>query len=364
MADLTSDDKYILWLSRIEGLGGRKILSLLDYFDNISDIFEASPDDFKNIGELSERNVANILSKRDKRLIDVYVQELNDAGADLITIYNPLYPSLLKEIHDPPACFYMLGELPGDGIPKISVIGSRRCSEYGLTVSRKLGRELAERGAVVVSGMAKGIDSSAHRGALDGGGKTVAVLGCGVDICYPAENRILREQIIHGGCVISEYPMGAKPHPSNFPMRNRIISGLSLATVVVEAAEKSGTLITAGQALDQGREVFAVPGNVTSKLSRGTNALIKQGAALVENYADVFNLLNIPCEEAVVTTHESVQLKPEEKVVYDHIGQEPVNAADIMLKSGGQAQTVQYILTMLEIYGLIRKLPGARYIRA
>ena len=368
MTDVTDDEAYFLWLSRAAGLNSRKALAVMRALPDIGEAFGAPRGIFKNIEGLTDQNIHNIISSRDMENISNYKRELEAEGITFVTINDPSYPSLLKEIYDPPACFYMLGDMPGDALPTVSVIGSRRCSEYGLTVSRKLSRDLARYGVVTVSGMAKGIDSSAHRGALDSGGKTVAVLGCGVDICYPSENKILRGQIIKNGCVISEYPPGTKPIPYNFPMRNRIISGLSLATVVVEAAEKSGTLITAGQALEQGREVFAVPGNITSKLSRGTNGLLKQGAALIESAEDILNLLgvegNVIDDAKKISGGGYAELKPEEKVVYDLIGQEPCGAAEIIYKTNSQTQTVQYILTMLEIYGLVRKLPGQRYIRS
>ena len=363
MALIGAEDRYLLWLSGIENLGGRRVLPLLERFGSAEAVCNASRDELKNCG-LNEQHINSVLQHNRTELTDEYARGLDTAGVNLVTINNSTYPALLREIFDPPVCLYVLGELPGDDAPKVSVIGSRRCSEYGLTVSRRMAKDLAANGVVVVSGMAKGIDSSAHIGALEGSGKTVAVLGCGVDVCYPAENKLLRERIINNGCVISEYPLKTPPMAYHFPARNRIISGLSLATVVIEAAERSGTLITAGQALEQGRDVFAVPGNVTSKLSRGTNALIKQGAALVEGSVDILNLLDIPHGGDVKqATSGKTDLKPEERVVYDMIGDEPVSVTDIMQKSGSQAQTVQYILTMLEIYGLVEKLSGTRYIR-
>jgi len=362
---MTDVNAIILWLSNIEGLGAKKILRILDHFGDPGEILNAPRDEFANIYGLTEINIHNIISSRDDARPEKYTEELHEKNIGFVTILDAAYPSLLKEIYDPPAMFYILGEMPDDSLKKISVIGSRRCSEYGLTVSRKLSRDLASYDIVIVSGMAKGIDASAHRGALDGNGKTVAVLGCGIDICYPSENRVLRSQIIKSGCVISEYPPGTKPMPHHFPARNRIISGLSVATIVVEAAEKSGTLITAGQALEQGREVFAVPGNVTSKLSRGTNGLIKQGAALVEGSDDIVNLLGIDEKNRkIINGAPNASLKPEEKIIYEMIGHEPVSAPEILFKSGSQAATVQYILTMLEIYGCVRKLPGQRYVRA
>jgi DNA processing protein len=214
--------------------------------------------------------------------------------------------------------------------------------------------------------MAKGIDTSAHRGALGAGGKTVAVLGCGADICYPPENRSLYSQIIKNGCVVSEYPPGTKPFAHNFPMRNRIISGLSRAVVVVEAAERSGTLITVDQALEQGREVLAVPGNITSALSAGVNKLLQQGAGLVATgYQDVLNAIGY--EEIPLSQSQNpmpdLQLAPDEKLVYDCIQFNPQSTETLALAAKLGVSEVMGLLTMLEIKGYIKKLPGQRYIR-
>ena len=280
----------------------------------------------------------------------------------VITIKDSDYPTLLKQIHDPPIVLYIKGRLPDDIINKVGIIGSRRCSDYGRVVTRELSKNLARHNIAIVSGMARGIDSIAHRGALEAGGLTMAVLGCGIDICYPPENTKLMEEIIEKGCLISEYPPGTQPLACFFPVRNRIISGLSQVLVVTEAAKRSGTLITVNQALDQGRDVMAVPGSINSKLSEGPNELIRDGAGVVTSYKDILHTLNINTKEEVrqVTLDD---LASEEKLVYDCIAFQPENFESIVDKCGLNAQTVNYILTMLELKGYLSKMPGQRYIK-
>lgn len=358
-------NKIILWLSQIEGIGAKKIGAILDEFNDTEKIWYAPPDKFLRIPSLSKQNIDTIIKERDANLLEAYIKKLRALNISYVTVQNEKYPRLLKEIHDPPAVLYFIGDIPEFPAGAVSIIGSRRCSEYGLTVSHKLSRDLAQRGIVIISGMAKGIDSSAHRGALEGGGITVAVLGCGADICYPSENRVLREQIIKSGCVISEYPPGTKPLPGNFPVRNRIISGLAQAVVVVEAAEQSGTLITVDMALEQGREVLAVPGNITSKLSAGVNNLIKQGAgALVNGYRDVLEAIcyEEPPQRCKAIRASELNLAPDEKLVYDCMSFEPVSAESIAESINLEVNKVIYLATMLEIKGGIKKMPGQRYI--
>lgn len=361
------NESIILWLSQTEGLGARKIAAILKHFKDPEEIWYAPRENLAQIPSLSPLNVDTIIKERSKELLDAYIKKLKSLNISYVTVQNENYPKLLAEIHDPPAVLYYIGELPEYSRGAVSIIGARRCSEYGMTVSQRLSRELAQRGILIISGMAKGIDSSAHWGALEGEGKTIAVLGCGADICYPSENRILRDRIIKNGCVISEYPPGTKPMPGNFPVRNRIISGLSEAVVVIEAAERSGTLITVDMALEQGREVLAVPGNITSKLSTGVNNLIKQGAsALVTGYRDVLDAIGltetVEKENKKIAPVEEFNLAPDEKLVYDCIGFEPVSVEAIADSTKLDVSKAIYLTTMLEIKGIIKKLPGQRYI--
>jgi DNA processing protein len=362
-----NEEMYIMWVTRIPGIGNKKIKLLMNHFIEAKHIFNATRKNLKDINFLTENDIVSILENQNEFVIQNYIKELDEKNITFISIYNEQYPKLLKEINNPPTGLYVLGKLPDESLKKISVIGSRRCSEYGLTTSFKLSKDLASNDIVIVSGMAKGIDSMAHKGAVDVNGYTIAVLGCGVDICYPPENKMLKQKIIEKGCIISEFAPGTKPMPGYFPMRNRIISGLSLAVVVVEAAHRSGTLITVEQALEQGRDVMAVPGNITSKLSVGTNELIKDGACLVLDYKDILNELGVfdkEIDEHISNNNISEILAPEEKLVYDCISLEAITVDSIVNKLDCQPQMVNYILTVLELRGMILRLPGQRYIRS
>lgn len=357
------DNTYIMWLTRIEGLGSVKVRLLLNKFEKAENIFNADIKTFENLKFLNKNNILSIISMQKKFLLEKYEDELFKKEIRFISIYDKDYPKMLLDIVTPPVGIYILGNLPDESLVKISVIGSRRCSEYGLTMAYKISKDLAKEEVVIVSGMAKGIDSMSHRGALDAKGYTIAVLGCGIDVCYPAENKFLKQRILEKGCIISEYPPGVKPMPGLFPLRNRIISGLSLATLVVEAAEKSGTLITVEQALEQGRDVLAIPGNVTSKLSVGTNRLIKEGACLVTSCTDVLDSIGVIKNNKSEKKFEDESLAPDEKLVYDCISLVPISVEEIILKLNSQYQIINYVLTILEIKGLIIKLSGQRYIR-
>jgi DNA processing protein len=359
------DELYIMWLSRVPGIGNIKAKLLINEFISAKEVFKATRQQLKAMTFLKENEIMSILANQNKFTLENYKKELIEKNIKFISIYNEKYPKLLKYIHNPPIGIYVLGLLPEDKLKKVSVIGSRRCSEYGMTTALKISKGLAKNNIVIISGMAKGIDSMAHKGAIDGEGYTIAVLGCGVDICYPAENRVLKERILEKGCIISELPPGTKPMPAYFPMRNRIISGLSLAVIVVEATKKSGTLITVEQAQEQGREVMAVPGNITSSLSKGTNELIKDGAVPVLDYTDILQELGIEENRSKLIDNNAVKiLAPEEKLVYDCISFEGIAVDTIVNKLNLQVQMVNYILTMLEIKGMVLKLPGQRYIKA
>lgn len=357
------EDKYMLWLSLVNGIGNKKLYCMIDYFKTAKNIWEASKNDMYYVPELTEDYISMIIKSKDEKLLETQVNNLEKKGIHYFSFNNEMYPSALKEISDFPVGIYVVGELPDDNLLKISIVGTRRCSEYGSLCSYKFGKELAENNIVVVSGMALGLDTMAHKGALDGGGKTIAVFGCGIDVCYPSSNRELMEKIKQNGCIISEYPLGTRPLGSNFPVRNRIISGLSAAAIVIEAAERSGSLITAYHALEQGRDVFALPGNITSKLSKGTNNLIKEGAFPITETKDILDYYNISENVKDDEIMKKIQeLAPEEKLVYHCISSEPISVDEIILKTNSQIQTVQYILTMLELKGYIQRLPGQKYI--
>jgi len=279
-------------LSRAE-LPPRQVIELLEHFGGPAEIFVASPVEIASVAHLTPTMLSRLLSQRPE---DAGVRDyaaLQRMGASVITLRDFAYPPLLRQIHDPPPLLYVRGQLLEQDNPAVAIVGSRRCSPYGRLVAHSLARELALRGITVVSGLAMGIDGAAHQGAIEGGGRTIGVMACGLDIDYPRDHAELKEEIAKQGAVISEVPLGTAPKPERFPVRNRIISGLSLGTVVVEAPEKSGALITAGLAAEQGREVFAVPGSVNSFHARGCHQLIRDGAKLVENVDDILEELNL-----------------------------------------------------------------------
>jgi DNA processing protein len=355
-----NSDLYKIWLSLITGIGPRKHAALLGEFESAEEVYGASYEELAAVPGVSEANAEVIIKSRDLSAARRVLEESEKRRIRIMTLTDGDYPELLKQIHDPPAVLYIRGSLPDDNLKKAGIIGSRHCSDYGRAITRELSRKLAENNIVVVSGMARGIDSDAHRGAIEAGGLTVAVLGCGPDICYPPENLELMKQISLHGCLLSEYPPGAKPEAGYFPARNRIISGLSHVLVVTEAARRSGTLITVNQALEQGREVMAVPGNINSRLSDGPNELIRDGAGIVTSYQDILHILNINTNEHVQQNNPA-DLAPDEKVVYDCMAFQPESFENIVDKCGLSAQTVNYILTMLELKGYLLKMPGQRY---
>lgn len=279
---------------------------------------------------------------------------------------DPLYPPLLKNIYDPPFLLYARGKGVDWGRPWVALVGSRKMTAYGREMALWLGRELALRGIGVVSGMARGIDTWAHRGALKGGGETAAVLGSGLCCCYPPENRGLQQEICRQGLVLSEFSLLTGPKPQHFPLRNRIISGISLGTVVVEAAEKSGALITADQALEQGREVFALPGPVTSPASRGCHNLIKQGAKLVQDVEDLLEELALPGPgEQGPSAGEAgpADLSPDEQRLLEVIPYHPCPGDRLAAESGLPAARAKAALTILEIKGMIAQEAGNVFLR-
>lgn len=361
------EEYYLMWLSRIEGVGIKRIQILLDYFQTAQAVWDAKREQLLSIKGISEKIADILLSAKNEQALETWIDELEAKEIQFYSFRHPKYPSLLKEIYNPPIGIYVKGTLPEDEIDKVSLIGARRCSRYGANVAYQMAKDIVKANIVIVSGMAKGIDTVAHKGAIDGFGQTIAVLGCGVDVCYPTENKELMEQIINNGCLISEYPPGTQATRHHFPNRNRIISGLSKILVVVEAGKRSGTLITVDLALESGRDVFAVPGNVTSALSQGTNDLIKQGCPPVTESDDILIKLGITYKNEERETFSQAiaeKLTLEEKEVYDEIiDKEPVLAETISRKLHKNIQEVQYILSLLEIAGFIRKIPQSGYIR-
>lgn len=360
------EDTAMLWLVHLSGLSRNSINALLSRFYYAADIWNLSEQDIgKDI--IKEKQVEKLIQSRNPERLVQEVERLRALKVSFLSMHHESYPEGLKNIFDPPFGIFVKGMFPPASLPALSMIGARRCSEYGTAVALQLAEECAKRNLVIVSGMARGIDSYSHKGAIKGDGYTIAVLGSGLDICYPPEHFGLMQEIVKHGCVISEFPLGMAPHGGNFPKRNRIISGLSQATLVVEAAEKSGTMITVSQALENGRDVFAVPGNITNPNCTGTNRLIRDGCAAITCWQDIFFEMGIghpSGEEPSQLKKEISTLAQEEKTVYDCIRLEPLFFDDLEKQSGCDAAALTYILTCLELRGLICALPGQRYIRA
>ncbi|MBZ4645043.1 MAG: processing protein [Petroclostridium sp.] len=361
--------KYWLWLTSIPGIGSIKISKILQVFQNPKEVWNASKSDLKCVDVLNDQDIANISSKNLDKAEKIF-KDISRLRIDVITIRDERYPERLRNIYDPPGILYVKGELPSCNIATVAVIGSRKASPYGINIAEKLSYQLAQRDIIIVSGAARGIDTSAHRGALKAGKKTVAVLGCGVDIVYPRENAELMRYIEKSGAIISEYPPGTHPSPANFPARNRIISGLSCGVIVVEAGEKSGSLITVDFALEQGRDVFAVPGNIDSLYSKGSNNLIKQGAKIVTCIEDILEELPINNME-LCNTNNSLKskeysmygnLSDEEKVVISHLSTTPVHIDELCRNLEYSVQKINAILTLLEMKGLISQIPGKYFV--
>jgi len=351
----------------VHKIGSRKLNSLIEIFGTARAVFLSHAEELEDAMGNAHHAHQTIKRNRSHEYIESVLAKLENCGMAYISRNNERFPVLLSQIPDPPLGIFFMGTLPADDIVKVAIIGSRKCSEYGLLTARLLAKPLAEAGVVVVSGMARGVDSMAHRGALQGGGLTIAVLGCGADICYPPENRELRAEILQKGCIISEYAPGVQPTPAFFPARNRIISGLSLGVVVTEAGLKSGTLITVDQAQEQGRDVMAVPGNISSKLSQGTNQLIRDGAYAVSDHQDIIGMLGITVKtESMAEKTKNVQtsLAPDEKQVYDKLSLEPISMEALAETTEIEIAKLHLICTKLELRGFAKKLPGARYIRS
>lgn len=359
--------KEWIWFANLKGITTRKKAELLKIFSSPADIYRADAIELAKTGILSRDNINAVLSDEYRKAVDKIIEDIDRNHIGVITPSDSNYPEALKNICDPPVCLYIKGTLYADE-PAVAVVGSRKASGYGISQAKKIAGELAKNGICIVSGMARGIDTAAHLGALSANGRTVAVLGCGLDMAYPPENRKLMERIIENGAVISEYPPGAEPAPHHFPVRNRIVSGMSAGVLVVEAGEKSGSLITAQLALEQGRDVYALPGNIISVNSKGTNKLIQDGAKLVTSVQDILDELrwfkdfgfNTVCANDC-NDIAGVNLGDEEKKVLELLSFETLNIDEIRRKLSVDVPLLHSILISLEMKGLIKREPGGRY---
>jgi DNA processing protein len=362
----------LAWLALrgIPGVGPVLFHRLLQAYGNPARVFQTPPGELRQIRGVSAALAEAILGFRQWDRVEEHLARLKAFGAAMLTLADPGYPVRLQEIPIPPPLIFVKGEIrPEDGLA-LALVGTRAASFYGKKTCRSLAKELARRQVTVVSGLARGIDTEAHQGALEGGGRTLAVLGCGLDVVYPPENRELYSRIPASGALITEYPLGAPPEPHNFPRRNRLISGLALGVLVVEAGAKSGTTITAQCALEQGREVLAVPGPINSPTSLGPHRLIQQGAKLVVDVDDILAELpkaRIPVKgKAKATSKGLVEPRPVLFRVDDPLlpllGADPLQLEELVQASRLPAPEVMSRLTLLELQGLVRELPGKCYV--
>jgi len=386
-ATLTATDRTVetttrqwLALALTPGLGPTRGRRLVEFFGSVNAVFQASLTELEATG-IQATSAQSLGTGRSLELAQDELAQAAAAGVKVISIDDPSYPSQLKQIYDPPLILYVRGNDAVISQAGIALVGTRHPTPYGLGMAERLSCDLAARGLVIFSGMARGVDTAGHRGALAGKGKTVAVFGTGVDVAYPKENTRLMDQILaKGGAVISEFPMGTFAAPQNFPIRNRIISGISLGVLVVEAAEYSGTRITARCALEQSRDVYAVPGNVTNKNSWGPNTLIKQGAKLVATWEDVWEELPMdvrlrlqpqgtdesPAGQTASLFQEN-ELPPHEKKIFALLKADEATHIDEIverLEPGLSSSEIFAALFELELAGKVKQLPGKNFVKS
>lgn len=354
-ADL-SKDEYYFWLCSLPSIGVEKSRLLFDYFHTVERIYYAAEKELKNIKGLSEKNISMISNKDNKEIMKKQYHNLQQKGIYFVSKENTDYPERLKQIYGAPLGLFVKGHLPCDTRGSIAIVGARNCSGYGREMAKYFAKELSRYKIQVISGLARGIDSSAHKGALSLGGDTYGVLGCGIDICYPKENIELYMELPESGGILSEYGVGIPPLPGLFPMRNRIISGLADGILVIEAKEKSGSLITADLGLEQGKEIYALPGRIDEALSAGCNNLLKMGAKLVTSPGDII-------EDYISNYHWKVQemkknnnlLETKEKIVYANLSFNPKHLEVIIQETGLRMETAVELLVQLQLKNLIKQ---------
>jgi DNA processing protein len=359
-----------LALNQIAGLGKVGYARLIERYGSPEKVFRADLEELQSIEGVRKNSALAIVKFKRAVKIDREMDALENQGVGILTLSDPRFPSLLAKIHDPPPYLYYKGTPSNRDGRSLAVVGSRLASPYGIKVTERLAWGLSQKGLTIVSGMARGIDTAAHQGALMGQGRTVAVLGSGLDVVYPPENQKLFDRIVDQGLVCSEFPLGTLPERQNFPIRNRIISGMSLGVVIVEATQHSGSLITARLALDQGREVFAVPGSVESFKSSGTHNLIKQGAKLVEHAQDILEELHWEdlSPQSVSgpergADEKAPSLSPQEKQIWDLLGDGALHVDQMVRQAGVGISPLLVLLLEMELKGVVQQLPGKYFNR-
>ncbi len=354
--------QYWVGFNLVYGIGPHRLQSLLETFGDVELAWKADRNALKSAG-LGPKTIEAFLEVRQRTNLESVWAEIQSRGLEVVTWDCEEYPQRLREIDAPPPMLYTLGDFDPRDRWAVAVVGTRRMSPYGETVAREIGRTLAVSGVTVVSGLARGIDGVAHEAALDAGGRTIAVLGSGLDQIYPPEHRKLTQRIVENGAVISDYPIGTRPEAKNFPPRNRIISGLSMVVIVVEAGEGSGALITADFAAEQGRDVFAVPGDIHRNTSKGVNQLIQSGAQPMLSPQDVLEALN---QEVVARQEVVSHALPEdetERLILETLESEPVHVDELKESCALPIEQITAALAMLELKGRVRKLSGMQYVK-
>jgi DNA processing protein len=355
------EKKFWVGFNLIKGIGAVRMQGLVAYFGDLESAWAAAPADLAAAG-LGSRLIERVVQARANVDLDKVWERIEKQGIKILTWQDEAYPQRLKEIDQPPPVLYVRGEYLPDDLFAVAIVGTRRVTPYGRQITEELSAFLAGRGMTVVSGLARGVDAIAHQTALKAGGRTIAVLGSGVDKIYPPEHRALAEQIMEHGALLSDYAPGTPPDASNFPPRNRIISGLSLAVVVVEAGETSGALITAEFAAEQGREVFAVPGSILAPQSKGTNKLIQNGALPLLSVNDLMQALDLTRVGEQKAARKIMPGDPTEAQLLSVIGSEPLHVDEIRNQAGLPIEKVSATLALMELKGMVRQVGGMQYV--
>jgi len=357
------DVRSLLGLSMVAGVGAARLRSLVNHFGDPGSVLNATERELTEVDGIDRPLARRILSERNfEEEIQLQLSRVNRVEARIVTFWDKEFPENLKKIYDPPVMLFVRGQLSISDKYSIAVVGTRNPTTYGKHVAEKFAAEIAEYGIVVVSGLARGVDTIAHATTVRSGGRTISILGSGVDVIYPSENKRLAEQILVNGAIISEYYMGSKPDAVNFPRRNRIISGISLGTILIETDINGGAMITASFALDQNREVFAVPGGIFERKGRGTNKLIKEGRAkLVEDISDVVEELRYklkPILKSQPKSQTKIQLSIFEQKIFDALSEDPIHVDALAEKCKMPTSDILVQLLGLELKGIVKQLPG------
>ena len=356
-----NDKRYWVGFTLIKGIGAVRLQALIHHFGDLESAWRADPADLAEAG-LGAKVIERVIQAREKVELEKIWEQIARQGIKILTWEDEAYPARLKEIDQPPPVLYIRGEYLPEDVFAVALVGTRRVTPYGRQITEEIDGFLAANGMTVVSGLARGVDAIAHTAALKAGGRTVGILGSGVDKIYPPEHRALAEQMMERGAIISDYAPGTPPEASNFPPRNRIISGLSLAVVVVEAGETSGALITAEFAAEQGREVFAVPGSILAPQSKGTNKLIQQGALPLLNASDLMQALNLTRVGEQKAARKALPADAVEAQLLTVLSEQPVHVDELRNQTGLPIEKVSATLTLMELKGMVRQVGGMHYV--